>query len=41
MSAPTRTCDVPGCNGPREILLMEDAMRCVCRKCHKQMETKA
>ena len=28
-------CDIPGY---REILIMEDAMRCVCRRCFKQME---
>lgn len=32
------TCDIPGCKGRREILIMEAAMRCVCRKCFRQME---
>ena len=32
------TCDIPGCNGRREILIIEDEMRCVCRKCFRQME---
>lgn len=36
MSRPT-TCDMPGCTGPRQILLMEDAMRCVCRNCWRRM----
>ena len=36
MSRPT-ACDMPGCTGPRQILLMEDAMRCVCRKCWRRM----
>lgn len=31
-------CDIPGCGRRREILIMENAMRCVCRRCFKQME---
>lgn len=33
-----RTCDMPGCKGKRQILLMEPAMRCVCRRCWRRLE---
>ena len=31
------TCDMPDCTGPRQILLMEPAMRCICRRCWRMM----
>jgi len=34
-------CDMPRCNGPRQILLLEPAMRCVCRKCWRDMQWRA
>ena len=32
-----QACDMPDCTGPRQILLMEPAMRCICRRCWRMM----
>ena len=30
-------CATPGCTRPRQVLLMEPAMRCICRRCWRMM----